>query len=483
MIASVTDPISYNVTALILHSELSDDDDFMADSDDESDYERSMEVDPTLTEQQKHERLQALVPGLKPEEWGRQTQDLSALTSATEKKGVKFAPGTKTEGVPDRMKRTEAESEDAVIEKARKSRFEPTDYEGHVVETDDETDDEDGGEQTMPGWTVQKGNSSSQKRKVPIDPTIYQLSEALRTGKVGPIEGWKDRTEQEDLEMSDQEGENDDVIEGDIDMGQEEEEFLKFARDALGIDENMWSGMLEERKSRGGECNGAIGRIAFFLTSSFAIAYVPGDRVDARSTTTHAANVSNAAYQPTDVLSSQPPAKSAEIIPPKTPFATSNETPAGERNPDLDSFEKVMEAMEAELAKAKAQATTPTQHAPKMPTTKSKGKGKASQAPSTASANPLPNLPTEEDLEAMDEDDLIAMDRELRAALKSAGISDDDELDSDEDMDDEMRAGLEGLTDDAKGEFKMMKDFLESYKAQAGQSGVVGNLFGRLGGK
>jgi hypothetical protein len=37
------------------------------------------------------------VPGIKPEEWGRQTQDLTALTSVTEekKKAVSFAQGTK----------------------------------------------------------------------------------------------------------------------------------------------------------------------------------------------------------------------------------------------------------------------------------------------------------------------------------------------------------------------------------------------------
>ncbi|KAJ9096360.1 hypothetical protein QFC21_005181 [Naganishia friedmannii] len=445
--------------------ELSDGDDFMADSDDESDFEQSMEVDPTLTEQQKQERLQALVPGLKPEEWGRQTQDLTALTSATEKKGVKFAPGTKVESVKERAKQTKLESEDAVIEKARKSRFEPTDYEGHVVETDDETDDEDGGEQTMLGWTAQKGKSSNQKRKAPIDPAIYQLSDALRTGKVGPIEGWKDRTEQEDLEMSDEEVEDEDVVEGDIDMGEEEEEFLRFARDALGIDESMWSGMLEERKSRG--------------------AYVPGDPINPKSTSMNATSVPktvHAAHQPTDAPASRLPANVTEATPPKAPLTATNETPAWERNPDLDSFEKVMEAMEAELAKSKAQAAAPTRS--EKPTTKANTKGKASsRVPSAASANPLPHLPTEEDLEDMNEDDLIAMDRELRAALKSAGISDDEEFDSDEDMDDETRAGLQGLPDDAKGEFKMMKDFLESYKAQAGQSGVVGNLFGRLGGK
>ncbi|KAJ9104213.1 hypothetical protein QFC19_004030 [Naganishia cerealis] len=427
--------------------ELSDDDDFMADSDDESDVEQAMEVDPVMTEQQKQERLQALVPGLKPEEWGRKTQDVTALTSAVEKKGVSFAPGTKAESSQDVTRKTK-ESQDVAIEKARKSRFEPTDYEGHVVETDDETDDEDG-EQIMPGWTAQR-SLSNQKRKAPIDPTIYQLSEALRTGKVGPIEGWKDRTEQEDLEMSDQEGGDDDIVEGDIDMDQEEEEFLKFARDALGIDEGMWSGMLEERKSRG--------------------AYVPGDRVEPNTSsaaTLQLPRTIHAAHKPNKVPPTSATAESTEAIPSHTSSTEADQRAPGERNPDLDSFEKVMEAMEAELAKAKAQSAVPTR-----PTEKP-----------TASANPLPNLPTEEDLEAMDEDDLIAMDRELRSALKSAGISDDEDFDSDEDIDDETRAGLQGLTDDAKGEFKMMKDFLESYKAQAGQSGVVGNLFGRLGGK
>lgn len=203
-----------------------------------------MQVDPIMTDAEKEARLQALVPGLKPDEWGAQTQDVSTLSSRADgKKAVSFAEGT-----PSAKADEEA---DAALEKARKPRFEPTDYEGHVVESGDETDEEDG-EQTMPGW---RAKPTPQKKRGPIDPAIYQLSEALKTGKVGPIEGWKDRSEQEDLEMSDPE-DDDDVVEGDIDMEQEEEEFLKFARDALGIDEAMWTGMLEERKSRGGESNG-----------------------------------------------------------------------------------------------------------------------------------------------------------------------------------------------------------------------------------
>jgi hypothetical protein len=138
-----------------------------------------------------------------------------------------------------------------------------------------------------------------------------------------------------------------------------------------------------------------------------------------------------------------------------------------------------MDAMEAELAKNRA-PPKPTSGKSKpnfKPPPKTKGKQN-----SAAASNPLPKLPTEADLEALDEDDLIAMDRELRAALKSAGIEDDDDSDVEMDMDAETREAIKGLGDDEKGEYKMMRDLMGSYKAQAGGSGVVGNLFGRLNG-
>ena len=43
------------------------------------------------------------------------------------------------------------------------------------------------------------------------------------------------------------------VGEVEIDMDEEEEEFLKFAREALGVDEGMWEGILKEREGRGCE--------------------------------------------------------------------------------------------------------------------------------------------------------------------------------------------------------------------------------------
>lgn len=147
----------------------------------------------------------------------------------------------------------------------------------------------------------------------------------------------------------------------------------------------------------------------------------------------------------------------------------------------LDSFDKVMEAMDAELAKAKAKSKSAKR--PKGPdASESALKDKASTPSISSSAptdksQPLPKLPTEQDLDDLDEDDLEAMDRELKAALKSAGIDSDDE---------EEGGGIEEvgqLDDEGKREYRMMKDFLESYKSQGGGSGVVGNLFGRLGEK
>ena len=151
--------------------------------------------------------------------------------------------------------------------------------------------------------------------------------------------------------------------------------------------------------------------------------------------------------------------------------------PSGQRNQDLDTFDKVMEAMDHELSsrtkpKFKKPPPKPTTTASKRPIPQDKNKG---------TLPPLPALPTEADLDDMDEDDLAAMDRELKAALKSAGVSDLDS-DGDEEMDAEMREALEGTSEQGREEYRMMKDFLESYRSQAGQSGVVGNLFGRLGG-
>jgi hypothetical protein len=96
-----------------------------------------------------------------------------------------------------------------------------------------------------------------------------------------------------------------------------------------------------------------------------------------------------------------------------------------------------MQAMDAELARSRSSSKKAAQPSD------GKGKGKATVDDE------------EEDIEA-------AMDAELRAALEADGMEDQDE---------------EG---EAPADYNLIKNFLESFKSQAGLSGPVGNLAGRL---
>ena len=156
----------------------------------------------------------------------------------------------------------------------------------------------------------------------------------------------------------------------------------------------------------------------------------------------------------------------APTAPPTADAATSNgpATSDGQPNIALDSFDKVMAAMDAELARAKG----PSAAAPPPP--------RIGSAEKKVNFAPLPGLPLEEDLDDLDDETLEAMDRELKAALKNAGVDDDDDDEDDGDV------GVDQLDEDGKREYEMMKNFLESYRSQGGSSGAVGNLFGRLGG-
>lgn len=108
-------------------------------------------------------------------------------------------------------------------------------------------------------------------------------------------------------------------------------------------------------------------------------------------------------------------------------------------NPNLDTFEAVMEAMEAELGRSKPSKV------PAAQTTKDKGKAKATE----------PELDAEGDIEA-------AMDAELQG-LMNGDDGDDDDIGSAGHMD-----------------YNLIKNFLESFKSQNGLAGPVGNLVGRL---
>jgi hypothetical protein len=100
-----------------------------------------------------------------------------------------------------------------------------------------------------------------------------------------------------------------------------------------------------------------------------------------------------------------------------------------------------MEAMDEELARSRPRNTPPSSLSP---STEDKGKGKERS----------------QGVEGVDIE--TAMDTELKAALE-------------EDEDDELELDGEGGID-----YNLIKNFLESFKSQAGLSGPVSNLAGRL---
>ncbi|KAJ7293224.1 SGT1 protein-domain-containing protein [Mycena rebaudengoi] len=213
-----------------------------------------------------------------------------------------------------------------------------------------------------------------------------------------------------DDETDDEEGDNGDeeddedrpqvVGDMEVDMGEEEDEFLEFSRQALGITDEHWAEIVQDRKSRG--------------------AFVP----------------------PSLVIPSPKPPSSKQ---PASESSTQGRSPApGPRphvNPNLDSFEAVMRAMDEELARSQSNKSRP---APTPSETKKKDKGKG-KAPS---------------VQEEDYDIDSAMDEELKAALEQDAEGEDD--------------------GEVPMDYNLIKNFLESFKSQGGLSGPVSTLAGRL---
>ena len=126
----------------------------------------------------------------------------------------------------------------------------------------------------------------------------------------------------------------------------------------------------------------------------------------------------------------------------RTPVSgnTSQEPQRTDGDSTLDSFETVMKAMDAELSRTRHTQTSEA----KQNTAKDKGIGKEKVHGDMV------------DIEA-------AMEAELRSALEQ------EEDQSGEEEDGELH-----------GDYKLIKNFLESFKSQAGSSGPVGTLAGRL---
>lgn len=134
--------------------------------------------------------LDKLVPGLDPSEYGKMPASFHANSQ-------KIAPTTIETDVIEEVGDKPSESTEARTKPIREPIIPRDKYDG--VDSDDETDEEEGTDEE---------------------------EEEDRPQVVGDI---------------------------DVDMGEEEDEFLEFSRQALGITDDQWGEILRDRKSRGGE--------------------------------------------------------------------------------------------------------------------------------------------------------------------------------------------------------------------------------------
>jgi hypothetical protein len=230
-----------------------------------------------------------------------------------------------------------------------------------------------------------------------------------------------DDTEGEDNPVDEEEEEENPQLVGEIevDMAEEEEEFLEFSRQTLGISEDQWQQILQERKAKGGKSLWLTLLSLIHASVAFVPSYVRKE--------SHTLSEDSILKSRTSTPESVPrnPARVSEIA-----------------NPNLDSFEAVMRAMDEELVRVRSQKTSSSSQNSSLGDN-GKGKGRAQGV--------------EEDADVE-----TAMDAELKAALEH-------------DEDDEVDLDAEGNID-----YNMIKNFLESFKSQAGLSGPVSNLAGRL---
>ncbi|CAK9779392.1 hypothetical protein CC85DRAFT_288640 [Cutaneotrichosporon oleaginosum] len=405
----------------------------------------SEEEESGPTAEEREERMRTLVPALPEGEWGAGGGDSNGAAAEDDGDGdVDMAPPKKG------MVAGTAMGDSLLPPKMRPPRFEAMHYDGVESDSSDEEDD------LPPQGTLGRRIAEMKWGEAPPkEATIEEIDDDADEDDEDRMdrERKKALTLDDDIDEQmrrrvwgdDGDGEVDeagDDMEGVEDQpapqdrdGPDEAEFLRFARDALGIDGDMWDSILEQRRARG--------------------AFIPESAGGTSSGTVLPAAATAAAPKP---------------------------------DPSLSSFESMMAAMEGELARHKAA------EAPKQPSgplfakpagsvpqgsKKKKGKGKKPTVSFAEEDEPasaperkgpyanLASLPHPDELDDMSDDALVAMDAELRAALKESGADESEEM--------------EGLDDDGRREYGMVRDLLESYAAQGGQAGVVGNLVGRLG--
>ncbi|GAA5978983.1 hypothetical protein JCM10908_002758 [Rhodotorula pacifica] len=341
---------------------------------------------PEMSAEERAARMEKLVAALPAEQWGQKPDEVARAAEA----GVAAAT------VPP------LESTDAGDKQATKPVREPkltrNEYEG-ASDLEDESDDEamPEGEEGLGGLDVE--------------------------GEEGPSV-----LNEEDV----------------LDLGEEMDEFLKFATETLGLSESQYEKILQDRRDRG--------------------AFVPGPakekKVNIMPSSSSSSNRTNA--------------KKAHFAPqepsPAAATAAGNPPPPRERlrNPNLTDFDSLMEQMEKELAqarKASSSSRAPPSAATSAPVTTGStapsGSSRQSRDPNRIVVDSLSDSEDDDDTNGPDPhgDDLSAMDAELSQLLK----------------------GLTGGGEEGPMDYNLVKNFLDSFQSQGGFAGPAGNLAGRLG--
>ncbi|KIM29098.1 hypothetical protein M408DRAFT_128073 [Serendipita vermifera MAFF 305830] len=362
--------------------------------------EEESEVDSDEEMANKKAAMDALVAPLEPGEYGKMPVGYRHANSQ--------ATGPSAEETMEVEKDAETKIDDEIERRVRRPIFQRDKFDG--VDSDDETSEEE------PGGPLMEDDEDEEDR-----PQV-----------VGDIE---------------------------IDMEQEQEDFLRFSREALGIDDETWASIIADRTKRG--------------------VYVPPDTKTSSDTEKH--------KQSKDTPTGPSAARFFDEIPKiavtSRPARSASKPMDLDRpgaNPDLDSFETVMAAMEKELERLKGVSSfldPPSKTGVSKPSVDVKGKGKAKVVPKPvpfSRPRPGPILEEVEDSDAENDMDMDEVQRTMDAELRSALKRDTEVVSSgDEDGDSDEETPMD---------YNLIKNFLESFKSQQGLSGPVGGLAGRLQG-
>lgn len=365
-----------------------------------------------MTEEEREERMHTLVPGLQDGQWGAenaQKEKASAAASRSPAAGVATLPeiAKRSDTVMPvaahdqaaQVGSAQTATARAAAEKTAKASLasDRLTQSGKLDGVSDSSDSDGEGEEGAPR----------------LDPFMGAPASGASHASLLELD---DEEDEDDGDERPQVMEDDDAIDfGDGEM----EEFLKFTRDALGLTEAQYGDIVESRKQRGAFVPAASPAIKQPNASSKSPVPVPTSKKPTAFSSSKTA----------DAARSQPAA-----------------APAGARNPNLDSFEALMEAMDAQLQSQRSASATGQRMATK----------EENRKPVRRSAEGI-EISDDED-EGDDTDDMAALDAELAAALKGGAA-----------------AGGEGGMD-----YQMISNFLESFKAQNGLAGPVSNVFSRL---